>query len=145
METLGLKSFTRRSLVTRGLTTAVALFGFAAFVSPVSAQVYRYNPEHRRPVEATIQDLEGIAAHTWNDRREHDRYMNAVRHLHEFGDLLHEGGIFDKGKLDRAIGDVQSVIDHNPMPPGARDRLFRDVTELRRLREHFDERYRYTH
>ena len=133
----------RRSFAVKGLSIAGAVFGASVFSRPSLAQAYRFNPEHRRPVEITIHDLEEVSSHSRSDGRERERYGNAIRHLHEFGERLHEGGGFDKSKLDQAIGDVQSVIDHNHLSPMAHDRLFRDVTELRRLREHYDERYRY--
>jgi hypothetical protein len=133
----------RRSFALKGLSIAGAVFGVASFTRPALAQGYRFNPEHRRPVEVTVHDLEEVSAHARSDGRERERYENAIRHLHEFGERLREGGGFDKGKLDQAIGDVQSVIDHNHLSGMAHDRLFRDVTELRRLREHYDERYRY--
>lgn len=120
-------------------TGALVSAGLSLFSSSAFAQEYRYNPEHRRPVEATLHDLQEIASrHSYNGR-ERERYDNAIRHLHEFGERLHEGGRFDKDKLDQAIGDVQSVIDHNPMGPPARERLMHDVAELRRLREHWDQ------
>jgi hypothetical protein len=125
-----------------GLTTALATLLFGAAVQPASAQ-YTYNPEHHRPVEQTLHDLREIQERFTYNGHEAERYHNAVRHLREFGERLHEGGRFDKDKLDEAIGDVQSVIDHNPMDPRAKDILIRDNNELRRLREHFDEHYRY--
>lgn len=135
------RSFTKR-LIGTSLSTALAaaIIGIAAL--PASAQ-YRYNPEHRRPVEQTIHDLREIGEHNTYTGHEHERYENAIRHLEQFSERLHEGGQFDKGKLDQSIADVRSVIDHNRMNPRARDILIRDDNELRRLREHFDERYRY--
>ena len=119
------------------------IFGAGVFASQSMAQEYRFNPEHRRPVEATMHDLEEIGSRAPSDKHQRERYDNAIRRLHEFGDRLHEGGFFDKRKLDQSIGDVQSVIDHNPMNRMAHDRLLRDVSDLRLLRQHFDDRYRY--
>ena len=136
------KSFLRRPLL------AVAAFAGVAFSVPfANAQdnPYRYNPEHRRPIEATMHHLQEIAAHNTFSNHERERYDNAMRHLSQFADRLHERGHFDKDKLDQAIGDVQNIIDHNPMPEGAREQLRRDDNELRRLREHYDERYRYSY
>ncbi|MGH9613142.1 MAG: hypothetical protein ACRD4P_08705 [Bryobacteraceae bacterium] len=66
-----------------------------------------------------------------------ERYNNAIRHLSDFDRELtiHR---FDKGKLDRSIGDVQSVIDHNTLSGRSRRELLRDVTNLRRLRADYD-------
>ncbi len=133
------ESRTRRFLLT-------TLTGSALLLAAVPALAqYRFNPEHRRPVEVTIHDLEQVAANEARNKTERERYDSAIHHLHQFGERLHEGGVFDKDKLDEAIGNVQSVLDHNRLSPGGRDLLGRDVSDLRRLREHFDERYRYEH
>lgn len=121
------------------MTAGSAFLGLGLFSSRTLAQEYRYNPEHRRPVETTIHDLEEIHAHHPFGGRQRERYDNAIRHLQQFGDRLHEGGSFDKDKLDQAIGDVQNVIDHNQMGPEARERLTHDVGELRRLRQRWDD------
>src|ERR1700760_1642582 len=89
----------RRSFAVKGLSIAGAVFGASVFSRPSLAQAYRFNPEHRRPVEITIHDLEEVSSHSRSDGRERERYGNAIRHLHEFGERLHEGGGFDKGKL----------------------------------------------
>jgi hypothetical protein len=127
----------------RGSLSAATLLGLSGVLQPAKAQGYRYNPEQRRPVEATLNDLELIGRANGYTDQMRDRYEHAIHHLREFADRLHEGGGFDKDKLDEAIGDVQHVIDHNRMNPGARHALIRDVRELRRLRQHFDDRYRY--
>lgn len=108
-----------------------------------SAQEYHYIPEHRRPVDATLRDLQDIASRNTYSGKERERYDNAMRHLSEFEQRLHERGSFDKDKLDQAIGDVQNVIDHNPMGERGRRLLQRDAAELRRLRENYDRGYRY--
>ena len=125
------------------MLAATALLGASIATQPLCAQNYRYNPEHRRPVEATLNDLEAIGHENSYTHEMRDRYEHAIHHLREFAERLHEGGHFDKDKLDEAIGDVQHVIDHNRMNHRAREILVRDVRELRRLRQHFDDRYRY--
>jgi hypothetical protein len=112
-------------------------------VQPAAAQGYYYNPEHRRPVEVTLQDLQEVAQHNAYTGHERERYDNAIHHLSQFAERLHEGGVFDKGKLDQAIGDVQSILDHNPMHDRGRGVLTRDVNDLRRLRQHYDDHYHY--
>ena len=44
-------------LCTRRTAFAAAFF-LAAGCAPVFAQAYRFNPEHRRPVSATLRDLQ---------------------------------------------------------------------------------------
>jgi hypothetical protein len=133
------------TLLGKGLAGLLFAAAVTVTVKPAAAQEYRYNPEHRRPVEATLHDLEEIAARNSYTGHERERYDNAIHHLHQFAERLHEGGHFDKDKLDQAIGDLQSVLDHNPMHERGRELLSRDISDLRRLREHFDERYRYEH
>ncbi|MBV9265885.1 MAG: hypothetical protein JO061_06935 [Acidobacteriaceae bacterium] len=126
--------FTRRAVT----LAAVVFLGIAS--TPAFAQYYRFNPEHRRPVEATLHDLQDIGSYTANTgERDRERFTNAIHHLQQFGERLHERGYFDKDKLDQAIGDVQNIIDHNRLPDRGRDVLFRDVTQLRSLRQHFDD------
>lgn len=129
----------RRKFVTQ---TAGALFAAVVGTQAVQAQMYRYNPEHRRPVDATIHDLKVIAQHNTYSGREMERYDTAMTHLSQFAERLHEG-FFDKGKLDRGIDDVQNVLNKNPMDGRARDILNHDVVELRRLRRTWDLGYRY--
>jgi hypothetical protein len=131
-----------KSAVSRGALLIAALFIVAACAKTLHAQGYRYDPEHRRPLDATIHHLEGIAEHNTYSGKERERYDNALRHLSQFAARLHEGR-FDKDKLDDAIGDVQNVIDNNRMGERARRMLLRDVAELRRLRENYDRGYRY--
>ena len=129
--------------INRGLGAVVAILLLSAMAQSARAQDYRFSPEHRRPVEATMHDLEEIGARNTYNGHERERYDAAIGHLQQFSDRLHEGGHFDKGKLDQAIGDVQRVLDRNKMMPQAHEVLARDVMELRRLRQHFDDRYRY--
>jgi hypothetical protein len=84
--------------------------------------------------------LRAIAERSPADGRARERYENAIRHLSQFGERLHERGRFDKDKLDEAIEDVQNVADHNPMREGARAALRRDADQLRMLRQHYDDR-----
>ena len=130
------------NLVSRRALLTASLFMFGGLAQSTHAQGYRYDPEHRRPLEATIHDLEEIAERNTYSGKERERYDNALRHVSQFAERLHEGR-FDKDKLDDAIGDVQNVIDHNRMGERARRVLLRDVAELRRLRENYDHGYRY--
>jgi hypothetical protein len=131
-----------RNLASKGALLIAALVLISASPKTLHAQGYRYDPEHRRPLDATIHHLEEIAEHNTYSGKERERYDHALRHVSQFATRLHEGR-FDKDKLDEAIGDVQNVIDNNPMGERARRVLLRDVSELRRLRENYDRGYRY--
>lgn len=65
--------------------------------------------------------------------KEKERYHNAQHHLSEFDRKLSEGQ-FDKDKLDEAIDDVKNVVEHNTLSAEDRDKLTRDLGELRELR-----------
>lgn len=134
---------TRRKLTTLAPLFLAGVLCGTAFSGSALAQDYRYSPEHRRPVEATLRDLRAIQGEGRFDGHQRERIDNAIHHLEEFGGRLHEGGHFDKDKLDQAIGDVQSVLDHNRLDGRARDVLMRDVADLRDLRQHYDDRRRY--
>jgi hypothetical protein len=65
--------------------------------------------------------------------KENERYHNAQHHLSEFDRKLSQGQ-FDKDKLDEAIDDVKNVVEHNTLSPEDRDKITRDLGELRELR-----------
>jgi hypothetical protein len=110
--------------------TLAALFT----VIPASAQYGGYS--HGDPswsANQTIADLKAVSAHNTYNPHEMERYDSAMTHLSQFAEKLHQGR-FDRGKLDHGIGDVQNILNKNPMDGRARDILNRDLGELRRLR-----------
>ena len=115
------------------------MIGLAAVCSgTLFAQGYnqgysRYEREQRWPVDATIQHLKNIAAQNTYSGKEMERYDNAMSHLSQFAEKIQRGN-FDRGKLDRGIGDVQNVLNKNPMDGRSREILNNDVYELQRLR-----------
>jgi hypothetical protein len=109
---------------------SVCLLGTA----PIGAQrPYPNEPEQRWPADQTIADLKAVSAHNTYNPREMERYDNAMTHLSQFAEKLHQGR-FDRGRLDHGIGDLESILNKNPMDGRARDILNRDLGELRRLR-----------
>jgi hypothetical protein len=94
---------------------------------------YAYEREQRWPADQAIADLKAVSAHNTYNPREMERYDNAMTHLSQFAEKMHQGR-FDRGKLDHGIGDMQSILNKNPMDGRARDILNRDLNELRRLR-----------
>jgi hypothetical protein len=65
------------------------------------------------------------------------RLNNAEKQLREFArDWQH--GKFDKGNLDDSISAVQHVLDNNHLSGDARDALWKDVEQLRHMREAYD-------
>jgi hypothetical protein len=65
--------------------------------------------------------------------KQKERYENAHRHLSQFDDKLSQGE-FDKGKLDQAIDDVNSVVKNNVLSSQSRDKLRDDLDDLRAMR-----------
>gem|GEM_PF-6055647 len=94
---------------------------------------YPYEHEQRWPADQTIADLKAVSERNTFRPREMERYDNAMTHLSQFAERLHEGR-FDRGRLDHGIGDLTSVLNKNPMDGRARDILNHDLGELRRLR-----------
>jgi len=66
-----------------------------------------------------------------------DRLNNAEKQLREFAKKW-EGGRFDKGQLDQAIGSIQHVLDENKLGAEDRDALSGDISQLRKMREAHD-------
>jgi ABC-type transporter Mla subunit MlaD len=96
------------------------------------AQTFRYE-DARDVIGKTQRDLEQAATFLENNHKERDRLRNAQKHLSEL-DRHFAKGKFDKDTLDSAIGDIQSVLDHNVLHSRDRDVLMRDVTDLRAIR-----------
>jgi hypothetical protein len=132
MDSKSKKHFQRFAL--RG-AMALSLLSVGAMVMP--AQDWRYEHPRRAdsPVDRTIHDLQRFAQRSgaYNSGRERSRLDNAIRHLSEF-DNRYDRGHFDKDKLDDAIGDVQHVVDHNPLDDHARRILWDDLSNLRAFR-----------
>jgi hypothetical protein len=92
-------------------------------------------PELREVVDRTQSDLRA-AVDLEHGGKQADRYRNAQDHLSDFDRSLSKGH-FDKDRLDRAIGDLQHLLDHNTLQASTRDALRRDVEDLRIARDHY--------
>ncbi len=84
-------------------------------------------------VDRTQADLRA-AGDIQHGQKERERYKHAQKSLSTFDRHLSKGR-FDKDKLDDAIGDIQSVLDHNTLQARSRDALLQDVADLRVARE----------
>ncbi|MFL6543592.1 MAG: hypothetical protein ACJ8LM_00220 [Candidatus Udaeobacter sp.] len=84
-------------------------------------------------VDRTQADLRA-AGDIQHGAKERERYKHAQKSLSTFDRHLAKGK-FDKDKLDDAIGDIQSVLDHNTLQASTRDALARDIADLRVARE----------
>ena len=88
----------------------------------------------RALVDRTQTDLRQSQELEHNNGDQRERYRNAQGHLSTFDRHMTKGH-FDKGELDKAIHDIQSVLDNNSLQASARDALLRDVQDLRAVRE----------
>jgi len=68
--------------------------------------------------------------------KDRERYRNAQKNLSDL-DRHFTKGKYDRGDLDRSIGDIQSILDHNTLQASSRDALLRDVEDLRVARARF--------
>ena len=118
-----------------GLLTATA----AAMAAGPAAyfQQYREPEGIRGLIDRTQSDLR--AAEDVVDpknSKDRERYRNAQKNLSDL-DRHFTKGKYDKGELDRSIGDIQSILDHNTLQASSRDALMRDVEDLRVARARF--------
>lgn len=97
------------------------------------------------PYPAPYTDLRGLVDRAQNDLRaaadlEHEndkqreRYRSAQGHLSSFDRHLTKGH-FDKSELDKAIGEVKGILDHNVLQASSRDTLLRDIDDLKAARD----------
>jgi len=84
-------------------------------------------------IDRTQTDLRAAADLGTGRHKEHKRYQRAQADLSTFDRHLSKGR-FDKGKLDGAVHDLQSVLDYNTLQASSRDALLRDIADLRAAR-----------
>lgn len=119
------------NLVTRR-SAAVKLFGALA-----GTGFLLFGQEHERArdlVSHVQQDLARAAEFTRKSDKERERYKNVQHHLSEFDREL-RAGKWDKGKLDDAIDNLNSVVKNNTLESHDRDALAQDLSDLRAMRE----------
>jgi hypothetical protein len=125
-----------KSLAIFSLGLGLAMTGAVVLPAAGSAWFQEYNAnwgDIHALVDRTQGDLRG-AADMEHGQKERQRYHNAQKSLSTFDRHLSKGH-FDKDKLDAAINDIQSVLDHNTLQASSRDALLRDVSDLRVARE----------
>jgi ATP-dependent protease HslVU (ClpYQ) ATPase subunit len=108
---------------------------FATLLIAITAIAYAQGRHGtaRSLVDRVQKNLRHSEDFTPPNEKERERYHNAQHHLSEFDQKLSEGK-FDKDKLDVAIDDVKNVVEHNTLSAEDRDKLTRDLGELRELR-----------
>jgi hypothetical protein len=130
-----MQSFSR-SVVVFSLGLGLAMGGATAVpAAPGSSAFQEYGNDRgdiRGLVDRTQADLRA-AGDIQHGQKERERYKHAQKSLSTFDRHLAKGK-FDKDKLDDAISDIQSVLDHNTLQASSRDALVRDVADLRAAR-----------
>ncbi len=121
------------------IALGVGLLMVAAAPLPLAAAPYFQEYGDLSPlrglVDRTQSDLRAAGDLEHGNPKERERYHNAQRSLSTFDRHLTKGH-FDKDELDRAIADLQHVLDHNTLQASSRDALLHDVEDLRGAREH---------
>jgi hypothetical protein len=84
-------------------------------------------------VDRSIADLRSIASDSFLNRYQRAQFDRAVLDLHRFREGL-QNGRFEQGRLDRAIGSMSSLAGSRELRRPDRERLWRDVSDLRDLR-----------
>jgi hypothetical protein len=127
MKTAG--KFVTGLVLASGLSTLTAI---AMAAGPAAYfQQYREPEGIRGLIDRTQSDLR--AAEDVVDpknSKDRERYRNAQKNLSDL-DRHFTKGKYDKGELDRSIGDIQSILDHNTLQASSRDALLRDIEDLR--------------
>jgi hypothetical protein len=119
---------------------AIFFTGLALAFVPVSNAQFGAKYDSRSVselVDRVHTDLDrayGVHHFSGDDR---DRLNHAEKELRDFAQKW-DHGKFDKGQLDGAISAIQHALDHNKMPPNARDAISDDVSQLRKMREAYD-------
>jgi hypothetical protein len=84
-------------------------------------------------IERTMSDLDRAARSAQLDNHERNHFSRAMQQLSQFRDRWSRGE-FNRGNLDKAIEDVQHLVNADRVHPRDRDLLARDLTALRDFR-----------
>ena len=122
------------SLLAAGLAIAGPLPPTAVEGVQYAQDYYSQHPDLRQLIDRTQTDLRTSSEleHTGKGGQR-ERYRNAQKSLSTFDRHLTKGK-FKKGELNKAIGDIQNVLDHNTLQASSRDALLSDVQNLRLAR-----------
>ncbi len=121
-----------------GFSCVVFLTALAATGQAQFGPEGRYRPEAVSALIGRVhEDLDRGYAVWHLHGGDRARLTHAERQLRNFAEHWQHRR-FDKANLDGAIGSIQHVIDDNHLAGRERDALWRDVEELRHMREAYD-------
>lgn len=133
---------TRRWMAVASLAAGLAVPGLV----PVSAWAapqymdrsdrggyYTQHPDLRQLIDRTQTDLRASNELEHGKDKQRERYRNAQKSLSTLDRHLTKGK-YKKDDMDKAIEDIQNILDHNTLQASSRDALLRDVRDLRMAR-----------
>ena len=84
-------------------------------------------------IDRVLSDLNRTASRTRTDNHEREHFRRASHQLYEFRQKWAQGN-FDRGKLDRAIEDLEHLTNSNQIRGQDRSILASDLSALRNFR-----------
>jgi hypothetical protein len=125
-----------RSLAVFSLGLGLAISGAVSLPAMAGSSAFQEYGNDRGDIRGLVDRAQAdlrAAGDIQHGQKERERYKHAQKSLSTFDRHLAKGQ-FDKDKLDDAISDIQSVLDHNTLQASSRDALARDVADLRAAR-----------
>jgi hypothetical protein len=123
----------------RVITLALAMLAVSTPVTLLADDHERHPGMARDLVARAQSDVQKASQFTRNNEKgkERERFDNSQKSLAEL-DRSFSKGKYNKDRLDKAIEDIQSILDHNTLASEDRDVLRQDVTDLRAMRSYRD-------
>lgn len=124
------------------LAAGLAVAGLVPVSASASAQYmdrgdaagyYRQHPDLRQLIDRTQTDLRASNELEHGKDKQRERYRNAQKSLSTLDRHLTKGK-YKKDDMDKAIEDIQNILDHNTLQASSRDALLRDVRDFRMAR-----------
>jgi hypothetical protein len=92
-----------------------------------------YGRSNGTVIDRVMGDLSQTGSYGWMDGRDRKHINHAQDDLMRFQEKWSRGR-FDRGRLDRAIDNLQHVVNSSRLDPRRRDRLASDLYDLRDFR-----------
>jgi hypothetical protein len=116
----------------RNLVLALSILGLTPFIQAQPD----FHERARHAVEQTQNDLQRFVHRDNLNEEQRGRFDAAIRDLREFHEMA-ENGRWEGGRerLDRAIGNIEMVVEHSEIGEHERAALREDVRHLREARD----------
>ncbi|MCC6537909.1 MAG: hypothetical protein IT162_10190 [Bryobacterales bacterium] len=96
---------------------------------------------YSNPVPAVLRDVQYVWSRSRVDGHERDHFRKVVQSLEQFQDRAARGH-FDRGRLDRAINNLEDLAQAHQIHPQGRRMLTQRLYDLRAFREDGGRYYR---